>query len=193
MKLNKLIKTCTTLIIGFTMPFMAMAQEGATVPTPKQSGTQAKIAELEEEFRSISSKLSEIEMQAMGNDSVADARDTFNDMVEEEVIRSNPDLEDAVEERSKYAEYIQTVQSGGDLPEGVDLNEVYSKYNSLHQKVMPVEQQVMQKQALQEAYQDYQQKLVSQMRSIDDEVMDYIERQQEIRNEYQQLVSEGQS
>lgn len=192
MKLNKLIKTCTTLIIGFTMPFMAMAQEGATVPAPKQSGTQAKIAELEEEFRSISSKLSEIEMQAMGNDSVADAQDTFNGMVEEEVIRSNPDLEDAVEERSKYAEYIQTVQSGGDLPEGVDLNEVYSKYNSLHQKVMPVEQQVMQKQALQEAYQDYQQKLVSQMRSIDDDVTDYIERQREIRNEYQQLVSEGQ-
>lgn len=192
MKLNKLIKTCTTLMIGFTMPFMAMAQEGATVPAPKQSGTQAKIAELEEEFRSISSKLSEIEMQAMANDKVSDARDTFNDMVEEEVIRSDPELEEAVAERSKYAEYIQTVQSGGDLPDDVDLNEVYSKYNSLHQKVMPVEQQVMQKQKLQEAYQDYQQKLVSQMRSIDDDVTDYIERQQEIRNEYQQLVSEGQ-
>lgn len=192
MKLNKVITTWTSLIIGMTMPFVAVAQQGATVPAPEESGAQAKIAELEEEFRSISSKLSEIEMQAMGNEEVAEAKETFDGMVEEEVVRANPDLEDAVEERSKYAEYIQTVQSGGDLPDDVDLNEVYSKYNSLHQKVMPVEQQVMQKEKLQDAYQDYQAKLVSQMRSIDSEVTDYIERQREIRNEYQELVSEGQ-
>jgi len=193
MKLNKLIKACTTLMIGFTMPFMAMAQEGATVPTPKESGKQEQIAELEKEFRSLSSKLSEIESEAMEKDEVSDARNTFNDMVEKEVLRANPDLEDALEERSKYQKYIRTAQSGGELPEGVDINDVYSQYNSLHQKVMPVEQKVMQKQELQEVYREYQQKLISQMRSIDDEVMTYIERQREIRNEYQQIVSEGQS
>lgn len=193
MNMKKHMMKWVSLMVGISVPFVAIGQNAANVPAPEVQGAQAKISELEQEFRSISEKLSKIEMQAMGNNEVAEAKESFNSMVEKEVIRTKPEIEDAVRERGKYAEYIEEVQSGGDLPEDVDLNEVYSKYNALHQQVMPVEQEVMQKEKLQEAYQEYQQKLVTQMRSIDPKVMDYLERQREIRNEYQEIVSGMQS
>lgn len=136
MNMKKHMMKWTSLMLGISMPLFAMGKNTAEVPAPAQEGAQAMMSELENEFRAISEKLSRIEMQVMENDEVAVAKHNFTNMVEEEVIRTNPEIEGAVRERGKYAEYIQEIQNGGDLPDGIDLNEVYSKYNALHQQVL---------------------------------------------------------
>lgn len=190
---KKTITFWTSLLIGSSLPLMVTGQEAAPPPNPAESsGVQEKVAELEEEFRSISSKLNEVERQALQEDEVAKSKENLEELVEETVIETEPELEEAVEKRSKYAKYIETVQEGGELPEDVDLNEVYSEYNAVHQKVMPVEQRVMQKESVQEEYQKYQEKLVQEMRAINGEVEELMERQREIRNEYQELMAQNQ-
>lgn len=187
------IKLAFSLILGISTPMASFAQEAATVPAPQvqkpKAQVQAKMAELEQEFQAISSKLSQIEMQAMENDKVAATKHLFQEKVEKAVLKEDPDLEDALRKRGKYAEYIETAQEGGDLPDDVDINEVYTKYNAIHQKVMPAEQKAMQRDDLQNAYQNYRQTLFEHMSSIDDNVMDHLERQQEIRAEYKELAA----
>lgn len=187
------IKIAFSLILGISTPMVSFGQEAATVPAPQvqkpQAQAQAKMAELEQEFQAISSKLSRLEMQAMENDEVATAKHRFQEKVEKAVLKEDPDLEDDLRKRGKYAEYIEAAQEGGELPDGVDINELYTKYNAIHQKVMPVEQKAMQRDDLQTAYQNYRQTLFQQMSSLDDNVMDHLERQQEIRAEYKELAS----
>jgi hypothetical protein len=83
---------------------------------------------------------------------------------------------------------MEDLQAGKELPEGVEVNEVYSSYNAAHQQVMPVQQQVMQQEDAREAFSEFQQLLIAQMRKVDEKVSDYLARQEALRNEYQSLV-----
>ncbi len=189
------IKIAISFLVGFSTPMVALAQqttETVSAPRVRQSETQMKMAKLEKEFTAVSSKLSEIEAQAMEQEQVAAAKHRFQETLEEVVMEENPDLEDAFRKRGKYAEYIERARKGAELPDDVDISEVYTKYNAAHQKVLPAEQAAMRKQAVQEAFKRYQQSLLTQMKSVDQDVMDYLERKQEIREEYSQLASEAQ-
>jgi uncharacterized phage infection (PIP) family protein YhgE len=195
MEMKKNIKIMVAMLAGISIPVAGTAQQQqgqpAGVPPAaagQQQQAQAKMQEIEQEFREISTKLQQVEQKAVAQKEVASARQQFDSLLEKEILRKDPELKEAVELRGKYAEYMDDVKAGKGLPDGMEINEVYTEYNSVHQKIMPVEQQVMRDEKVQDAYSRFQQTLVSHMREIEPKVMDYLSRQQELRDEYQKLL-----
>lgn len=166
-------------------------------PTPegvelsaKQRQVQAQLQEIEQEFRDIGAKLRSIEQNALARDGVAEAQDTYRSMVVEGIVEAKPELSDSLEKRAEYVSYMQAVRNGEALPDGMTSDEIISEYNRLHQKISPVEQEVMRDPAVQEAFHNFQQRLVSTMQQIDGNSQNYLARQNELRQTYQQLVEE---
>lgn len=182
--------------LTFALPLFLLGQanvqnnEGSS---SDQNNIQGEMQEVESKYREVSEKVQNIRQKAIDKDSVAEARDKFESKLEEGIVEENPDLEDAIEERNKFAEYIEMAQAGEELPEDMNINDVYTKYNAVHQEIMPAEQKVIKQDEVQSAYNEYQDKLVAVMKEIDSNVMDYLTRQNELRDEYQSLVQKMQS
>lgn len=193
MNLNKINTLFLSIVVSLGTASTAAAQandpaSSTQQPAQQQQQGSSKKAELEEAFRSISTKVQQIEMQAVETEEVSKEKSEFDKLVRENVVEKDPDLAEAVKKRAEYREQIEEVQMGEVDPKEANIREVYSEYNKLHQKIMPVEQEVMNEPKVQEAYQEYRSSLLETMKEIDPQVMQYISRQQEIREKYEKLM-----
>jgi isopropylmalate/homocitrate/citramalate synthase len=174
------------LVFAATSGFAQAAVPKTAQPAQPQKSSEAEA--LEQEFREVSTKIQEAEMQAMESDKVAKKKEAFDRTLEEKMIEENPDLEEPIEQRRELRKTIQAYQEGKGDVQGEDIQEIYNEYNALRRKIMPVEQQVMQKPEVQEDYQEFRQTLLGKMKEINPDISTLLSRQQEIREEYRKRM-----
>lgn len=188
-KYTKLLLATALILTAPLTQAQTAAPMGATEgPDARQQAVRAKMAELEQEFREVAGKLQTIEQEALAKPEIAKAKSEFETMLSEQIVEAKPELKETVEKRSKYSKYIDRVKAGKSLPEDMAIGDVYTEYNKLHQEIMPVEQQVMQEEEIMQAYNEFRQNLLASMEAIDDKARDYMMRQNELRDSYQELV-----
>lgn len=149
---------------------------------------QEKVKTLESKFVEVVEKIQAVEDKALQDEEVASAKDTFEETLAEQILKEKPELEEALKKRDKYQEYLEGARNGKSLPEDVDMDEVYSEYNDIQRKVMPVEREIMAEDEMKSLHQEYQEKLVAKMKEIEPEIMDLVNQQNELREKYQQLM-----
>jgi len=208
-KLNKTVYLVTSGLLAMGVSLTAAGQESqasqnagtdnAPAFSPMQQPSQGdqetikkQIQSLESEFMQVVEKIQSVQAKALEEEEVAAAKNNYEDLLEEKMIEENPDLETTMAKRDKYKGYIEKVQAGEALPDGLKAQDVYSEYQSLEQQVVPVQRKVMQDKEVRMVQQKYQKKLVAEMKEIDPDIMQLVDRQNQLRQKYRQLMQKMQ-
>ena len=209
MKLKKQLSLATSALLTAGISLSAAentpkssgkAEKGAPqVVSPMKSSApkdpqaiKQKIQSLESEFMQVVEKIQSVEQQALEEEKVAEAREQYETLLENKILEENPELEETMARRDEYKGYLEKAQAGESLPEGMEIRDVYSEYKSLEQQVVPVQRKVMQDEEVRQVQQKYQQTLVAEMKEIDPDIMELVDRQNKLRQRYRQLMQQMQ-
>lgn len=156
-----------------------MGGAGAQQPQDEMQQKQQELMRLSQEINVIERKAKATELvQAK----IADLQETMAD----EIVRQAPALEEPVARQSELLEEL-TTPGAGDM-DAAERQEKVAEYQQIRQQIEPVEQQVQQVEAVVAARDAYYDALTSEMRKIEPQTDDLLNRYREISNEIEQMT-----
>lgn len=167
---------------------IALATVGALSLTA-QDDAQSRLQELQSQLQEYELRLQEVQQQAMAEAEVQEARDTFSDTLDGAMAAVDPNAEEYQERKDEL--YSELVDMGpyDALSEEDQANyqTMVQEYQQVDSQLQTLADQAMNEAEVQEAREEFQETLISQMRQIDSGIDDLLDAREEAYREFQEL------
>jgi len=169
-----------------TCPLAAQTEVEAPAAPPAESTAPAQeIQAKQTELARLGEEISTIEKQAQQNETVQQTMEQFRDTVAQAIVQEAPELEPQIKRQSELVDELTA--EGAEETELAKREQKLAEYKELRQKIEPIERQVQNAEAVQQARDTYYGTLIAAMRKINPRADELIEQHKQLTNELKQL------
>lgn len=178
----------TTVLLTASNPLAAQqsSQDGEDRAKPSP-------VEIRQELREVQTRIQTAQRDAARLPEVQEKRDVHLEALESAMIEKDPEAEKLLERREDLA---SSLRDSGELQQppqerGEETNRMLQDYQQVNSRLQAAAEQVSGNEAVQEAYEAYQEIMLAEMKEVEPEVMDLIERQRELIRQFRQAQPPG--
>jgi len=172
------------LVAGGGLGAQQPAPDSAQAPgQPMQMQVPDSIRDKIAEFQKIQGRLNDLQQKAIQQSEKLQAEeDSLQQTVQDAMLAEDPNLEQNLDRMDSLRTQMDSARSSRDQEE---MMRISSQAQKLRGELQDVQSQAMQKPAVQSQMQTFQDHLLAQMKSVDSETQDLIDRLQALTQEFQ--------
>lgn len=154
-----------------------------------QDDVQERLQRLQVKLQSLNAEIQEVQSEANNNPEVRDALKKYSAELTKQMKEIDPEKSDLIDERNEVYAQLLELSSNEDMSEqeNQELQSLGERFNAIRQELSMVEAQANQTEPVQEAFKNYNDKIMAVMSEIDSGITEKIEEQQELTQEFSQL------
>lgn len=174
----------------------------APAPSPEAAPAEAtrELAAKQAELSAVTEQITQLQLQAETNENVKSAKDGYRNTLRDEMVKVAPDLEADIERQAALVEELTAPAAPSEGEATAAAQEPAEKrqakldeYRTLREKLAPVEADVQDVPAVQEARKTYYDTLIAEMQRIEPRTPELLAKHRELLTIVRELAAQASS